>query len=399
MLAAGQVRLGQPFNSAPEATPAFAQADMRMFTRSDPPRWNRLLASRWDSQHYIGTLLRGYSLCPPEDLRNADLRSKLTHCGFNFYPGYSAAGWAVSQVTGMPADYALFALSLGSSFAFAFLFTSPAIVTALGLLRTYLALFFFATFVTSFALVTNQTEPCVLFSIVGAFIALRRKYYLLGAVLAGTAGAMRVTGGAVGAAYFIALLVETWNNADSRSKRWLRLLVAAPISQWGQLAVMGYFFVRYSDPLLYVHAHSQAYAHDVSLLDALLPSAKVVLRSLTSGHHEGIFIAANLLWLALGLRRALRGFSWSGRAYWLVLSGLCIGISMLGSAGLSFAGMNRYWLMVLPLFFSLATVMARHPIAAALWTVFTLWHYWNVDLCVYLAQWESASLCPIGYVP
>lgn len=370
-----------------------------MVSRDVPTNWDRLLASRWDSQHYISALMRGYSLCPEQDLRGAELRSKLTRCGFNFYPGYSALGWLVSSLTGAPPDFALFGISILASFVFLFLFTSPVVVAALGLRRTFLSVIFFSTFVTSFALVTNQTEPVVLACIVGAFVALRRRYYLLGAVIAGMAGGMRVTGCAVGAAYFMALLIETWKSSEPGLRRWLRLAIAAPLSQWGQLAIFTYFFERYADPLLYVHAHSQAYAHGVSLLDALLPSAKVVLRSITSGHHEGVFIAANLLWLALGLRRALRGFTPSGRAYWIVLSALCIGISMVGSAGLSFAGMNRYWLMVLPLFFSLAVIMARRPVAAVLWMTFSLWHLWNIDLCVYLAQWNSAALCPVGYVP
>ena len=48
--------------------------------------------------------------------------------------------------------------------------------------------------------------------------------------------------------------------------------------------------------------------------------------------------------------------------------------------------MDRYWLLILPLFFAMAQVLRRAPAALVLWLALSSWAYWNIDLCDYVAQ-------------
>ncbi len=392
LIAADRMQL--PWNREPESPPAFDYPD-----QPAPSHWNRVVVSRWDSQHYIDILERGYSRCPPEDLRGAQLKPYMLRCGFNFYPGYAFVGRLVKLATGLPADYALLAVALVASFLFLFWWTGPTITERLGVGTTYLSIFLFNVFTSGYVLTTIQTEALTLVAALGAFVCLRRKWWLAGAAVAGLGGAMRVTGGSIGAAYGIALFAHALLSKSERPLvRWGRLAIAAPLCGWGQLAIFAYFFLKYKDPLLYVHAHGQAYSHGVHLLDAVLPSPAVVGQSLV-GLHEGLWIGMSFLWMSLGMRQALAKFDTIERVYWCALSALVIGIGLVGSAGLAYAGMNRYWLLVLPLFFSMAVALRRRPAAIALWTVFSLWHYWNVDLCVFVAQWETPRFCNMSSTP
>src|SRR5262245_37338068 len=45
----GWSRFGLPFNRAPGEAPAFRNPA----AEESPPRWNRLVIARWDSEHYI----------------------------------------------------------------------------------------------------------------------------------------------------------------------------------------------------------------------------------------------------------------------------------------------------------------------------------------------------------
>src|SRR5262249_49578325 len=65
---AGQDRLNLPFNSAPGQAPYFVNPDARATVGypREPARWSRLIVSRWDAQHYIGTSVRGVTACPTD---------------------------------------------------------------------------------------------------------------------------------------------------------------------------------------------------------------------------------------------------------------------------------------------------------------------------------------------
>src|SRR5262249_14012925 len=163
-------------------------------------------------------------------------------------PGYPVLGRLVSSATGLPADYALLALSLVSSLLFLFLWTDPIIVKALGLKATYVSLVAFNAFPTAFALVTLQTEPCALLFTLGAFLAFARRHNWLAALLAGAAGGMRISGAATGVALALALVTRLVTERPHRTRAWVSGLAAGAASSWGLLGIMGYHFWRFKDP-------------------------------------------------------------------------------------------------------------------------------------------------------
>ena len=148
-----------------------------------------LIVSRWDSQHYQHIALRAYGLCPAEDLRDAKLAPMTPRCAFNFYPGYPLLGRIVMKLTGAPADYALFGVSLAASLLFLYLYTGPELTRRLGIVETYLSLLLMSAFATGFMLVMLQTEPVTLLSMFGGFVLFSRGRILLGALVIGAAGA------------------------------------------------------------------------------------------------------------------------------------------------------------------------------------------------------------------
>jgi hypothetical protein len=339
--------------------------------------------------------LRSYSLCPPEDLRDAKLPPMTARCGFNFYPGYPLLGRLVMKLTGAPVDYALFGVSLVASFVFLYLFTGPELMRRLGVVETYLSLLLMNVFTTGFTLVTLQTEPVTLLAMLGGFVLFSRGHVLLGALVVGAAGAFRVTGASLGVAYTLAVLVkELGERKAGRRIKWFSLLLTGPLSVWGQLAIFGYFYFKYNDPLLYVHTHSQVYGHEVSIARALLPEARTIAHALTYNSREAIFMAGAALWLALGSRAALRGFPPAERTFWILSLLGALGIAFVGSAGIGYAGMNRYLFIALPLFFSMAVVLRRRPWALVVWLVVSGWSYWNLDLPYYLADRGGERLVP-----
>lgn len=387
--AAGQERVKLPFDNAPTMGVTLPLKESLV-----PTAWDRLLVSRWDAQHYIDLELRGYSACPPEDLRHAQFKHAFPRCAFGFYPGYAWIGALIRDVIPqLSADYALFYVSLLASIAFMFLWTGPAIASRLGIGTTYVSLLLMNAYVTGFTLVTVQTEPMTLLCTVAAFVLLRRRWYFLGALVAGLTSSIRITGLAVGGAFAAAVLVEEYRRGS-----WRRALESAwvvPFSAWGQIALSMYFKHRYHDPLLYLHAHSQEYDDNTSITTLLWPPAHSVMLSITRGMHEGLFVASAALFLALGLREALKKFPASERTYWIVLTTLALGVALVGSGGRYFIGMNRYFLVVPPLFFAMAMVLRSKPMALGVWLVLSIWHYWNVDLCVYVSQWSALRVCQL----
>ena len=194
---------------------------------------------------------------------------------------------------------------------------------------------------------------------------------------------MRITALATGLAYAAALIALTiWERPQAVAAR-VRRGVELLLSGWGVLTLLVYYWIRFGDPLIYLHAHSQAFKHEASLAALLPPAADKVALSLAHPLHEGVWLAAALLWFGLGHKPALTRFAPAERVFLYALFAACVGIAAYGSIGLGFAGMNRYLLLCLPLFFAIAALTARQPVVLALWLALSGWHYWNADLCEY----------------
>jgi hypothetical protein len=374
----GASRFGAPFDAAPDAPPAFRNpaAD------GAPEHWNRLIVSRWDAGQYISLGLRGYEYCPARD-PSGHVPAASAVCNLAFYPTYGLLGRWLGAVTRLPIDLALFAISLVSAFVFLFLWTGPALTRRLGVIETYLALLLLNAFTTGFSLVSVQTEPLTLALTMGAFVAFTRRSWLLAGFLAGAASAMRITGVATGAACGLALIFDAWSNRPTSRREWAERVAAIALCAWGGAALMGYHLYRFGDALAYVHTHSAAFKHEVSLRNLLQPRPEWLIHAMEQPLHEGVWLVLGVLWFLLGHRAALRRFPPSERAFWYALYWVTVGIASLGQVAIWFQGMNRYLLLALPLFFAMANLLRSRPAALAFWLIVSTWHYWQVDICTY----------------
>jgi hypothetical protein len=370
-------RFNAKFNAAPGSPPHFQNP------ASDwaPRNWDRLIVSRWDSGNYIELGLRGYQYCPPP---GPTLPVHAPGCNLAFYPTYGLVGRYVAKGTGLPIDFALWGISLVSSFLFLFLWTGKDLTSRLGVAETYLALLFFNAYTTGYCLVMVQTEPLTLVLALGAFVAFARRHRPLGAALAGAASGVRITGIAIGFAFAAGLWVELLRQRPRSLWPWLRAALLTLLAVWGQLALMAYHAHRFGDPLTYIHAHGILFHHEHVGLGALLPpDPDRIEQSIDFPLHEGLWLAAALLWFVQGHREALRRFPQGEQAFWYVSYFATVGIATVGMMPVALAGMSRYLLLALPMFFAMAAVMRPRPLLALVWLSMTAWHYWNIDICTY----------------
>lgn len=383
MTRVGHDRFDYKFNADPDHAPLFFHPE----SDAKPDRWDRLLASRWDAQHYQAIALRGYSTCKQKwELQSGEYPDDTRTCELAFYPTYGWLGALVMKVAHLPVDYALFYLSLGASFLFLVMWTSRPMVEALGLGMTYLSLLLLNVFDTGYTLVTVQTEPCVLALTLGAFLCLHRRWLLVGAILAGATTAVRISGVATGFAFCAALLVLTLREHPRPRCVWLWRAALMAVSGWGIMALMAYYWHRFGDPLIYAHAHERAFRHHPSLTKIFIPDGRLLIQSIWAEPNEGVILAAGLLWFALGHRKGLVGFAVEGQAFFYVLFFGIVGICMYGSVEYAYGGNSRYLITVLPLFFAMAGMMRRRPVVLALWLFMSVMHYYHGNLCFYVGQ-------------
>ena len=269
----GRERFGYEFNTAPGNAPAFTQPAVEAAPRS----WDRLVVSRWDSQHYIALALRSLDSCKDRShLVAGHFPDEDNACELNFYPTYGWLGrWLVSVVH-VPIDYALLGISLAASFLLILMWTGAAVVEAIGVGGAYLSLLLLNLFPWGFSLATVQTEPCMMALTFGAFVCLRKRRLLLGALLAGASSAIRVTGVAASFAFVAALLVLTLREHPRPRPVWAWRAALMALSGWGIVALMTYFAVRFGDPLIYSHAHGRAYHHSPGLLRIFFPDGRLL---------------------------------------------------------------------------------------------------------------------------
>ncbi len=357
-----------------------------------PANWPRMVVSRWDAQHYIELGLRGYKYCRQKgQFRSGEYPDDDETCQLGFFPTYGLLGRAVVAVTHMPLDYALFGLSLVASFAFFLLWTSKEMVAGLGVANTYLSLLLLNLFTTGFTFVTVQTEPIVMALTLATFITLRKRWFLASALLAGAASAVRVTGVTAGFAFCIALLVITLRESPRPSRVWAWRAFLMALSGSGLMVLMGYYAWRFGDPFMYSHAHGRAF-HHVATLAGAIPQGRLLIQSIWAEPHDGVILAAALLWFGLGHRKGLAGFSLDGQAFWYALFFTIVGICVLGTAANAYGGCSRYMLTVYPLFFAMAGQMRRRPVLLAVWLVMTSAHYYNGSMCMYVGQLHPQRL-------
>jgi hypothetical protein len=385
----GKERFGYDFNEAPALEPMFYNAK----TDAAPNNWSRLVVSRWDAQHYIALGMRGYQTCKDKSqLAPGEMPFDNNTCQLNFYPSYGFIGGSLARLLHKPYDYALFGVSLFASFLFLLMWTGKEMVAGLGVGGAYLSLLLLNLFSTGFTLVTVQTEPCVMALTLGAFVCLRKRWFLASALLAGAATSIRISGVATGFAFCVAILVLTYREHPRQKRIWAWRALLMVLSGWGVIALMTYYQVKFGDPLIYAHAHERSYHHEPSLAKVLWPDGRLLMQSIWAEPNDGIILAAALLWFAVGHKDGLVRFPVEAKAFWYALFFGIVGICMTGSVDYAYGGTSRYMVSVLPIFFAMAAVMRRKPAVLILWLFMSAAHYYNGGMCFYVGQLHPARL-------
>lgn len=375
---------GAHFNAAPGSPPAFRDVAHDNY----PQNSRRLLVSRWDAEHYIGLALRGYSQCPHRRLVADDMRGPV--CDAAFYPGYPALGWAVHKLTGAAIDYSLWFVTLTASVIALFLWTDPAIVKAIGVGPTYASLLAFNFFPPSCYLAFVMTDSCAVAGIIGGFVALARRRYVLAALAVGFTGAIRISGVGAEAAYALAIVAWCLTDPPRGSgawRGWIGRAALVPLGAWGSLLVSGYQTWLFHDPLFYVHGHDASFNHKThfSILFEMQPAW--IIHGIDGTLADLVWAGALLLFFLIGHRVALRRFPTPAQVFAYALVTLTYLMSVIATADLyNLQGLSRYVYVVVPAFLAIGVVLRPRPVALFAWLFATAWHSKQVDLCYYLGH-------------
>ncbi|MBS2019634.1 MAG: hypothetical protein JST00_42625 [Deltaproteobacteria bacterium] len=351
--------------------------------------WRRLVVSSWDSGQYIHVGLRGYSRCPGrEDTKKGDLRELIQRCNVNFYPTYGWMAMYLKNVARIPPDWGLFLLATLAGIASVYVMTSRAIVSAIGQVEAVLAVFLLAIYPSAFYFVAIMTESSLLLTSLGAFVLMRERRYLLGALVAGMGTALHFRGTGIGIAFGGAVLLSFLTDSPRTRKEIVTRVLALPASVWGGLAICGYFWWKFNDPLLYPHSGNANRwipgNSDGTPFFSLGASLKLP--------YAGWLIILTVLLCALSLRSVMKEFRPQERLY-MVLYVAFLSTSLFTRAG-DWLGMSRYLFSIFPFYLFMARTFRGRTAALGIWTVLSLAQYWYVELCLFIG-FGAANQCII----
>lgn len=405
--AAGQDRLGLPFNSAPDDRPYYsdpmAYSTVGKTGNRQPHHWSRLIVSRWDSQHYIGFAVRGLSACPehpnddtPRDTMYTDAR--YLQCGLGWQPALGILGGTVSKITGVAEDWSIVWIAILSTILANFLWTAAPFVKRLGNREALGALIAFNAFPSAFHLVAPYTESITMMLALAGFVALADNKWILSGLFVGAATAFRTAAVAYSAAFGLAALFAAYKRRKAGDKKWWKPLTGIPLCGWSMALQMLLLKIYVGDALAYVRArHMYGDNHDYFRVF----SFDFILKGITAQHMDGFVMCGCIAIVSLCVREVVRKIGAAESVFLIVASILGL---MLGGAGLiargdasgGYAGtwgMNRYMLM-LPITFVCAGVLLRKaPVTYLLWIAICMAIYWHVELCSFISQGDM-NVCP-----
>lgn len=384
---AGHSRLGLPFNSAPGQAPVYRNPtapDTIGFPR-EPVHWSRLLVSRWDAQHYIGTAVRGLSACPT-DPHAPDL--DYLECGLGWLPAYGEVGGAVSRTLHIPADYTLMLLSMLALVLINLFWTSEFVVEKLGRTEAWCALLAFNMFPSAFHLVAPYTEGWSIALGLWALVAISKDRWALGGALVGAATALKIAAASWSFGIGAAALWAAWHRRKAGTKGWWRPLLAIPLAGWGQLVEMAALHFAVGDAMAFWRArHAFGDPHDWSRLY----DVQYMIKSFHAQHMDGVILFGVIAILALTARHVLEKFP-SEQAVYLGIASFVTVVFVI-VAPLIYWGINRYLLLCPLAFLGMGYMSRRHTAVLVLWLILCALFYWHVELCSFLAQ-GNKSVCP-----
>jgi hypothetical protein len=327
--------------------------------------------ARWDSGWYYGIAKEGYRYDPHVPQNN-----------IGFYPLYPIVMRAVSTVTRMTLFRAGIAVSLLSLLGALILLASltrewgqpeEAMPTITSLLA----------FPSAFFLATAYTESLFLFATTAALLAARRRRWVA-AGLAGAAACLTRFNG------FLILLPLAWL-AFEEAGRTLRLkrpaIAGLAATAAGALAFPAYLWIRWGDPLLYVHSNTKGWQQGPQPIWLLVGRTfgEFVARlreSLSVGRFSFLMMVGSALLFSL-----LTVIVWRRG---LIAEGLyCASNLLLPLSSGTLSGMHRYVLVLFPCFFVLAESLRRRPALAFGYLVFGIGA--NVILMTRFVHWMFAG--------
>lgn len=156
-------------------------------------------------------------------------------------------------------------------------------------------------FPTSFYLATTYTESLFLLETLIFFLCLKKRWWLLAASIAGLASATRLAGSLLVVSLYLGLLPEL------KTKKQLYLILPLAIS--GLLMYMFYLWIKFGDPLMFVHVQSMFATGRTNGQIILLP--QVLYRYLR------IFATVPLS-SSLGMRAVFEFLTFICSAIWLI---------------------------------------------------------------------------------
>ena len=383
---AGHKRLHRPFNYSPDEPPAFKNPDAIVLGGypREPQHWSRLIASRWDSQVYIGFALRGLKACPSKKAQPW----RYMQCGLAWMPAFGMLGGNIADVFHLPADYTLLFIAVLAAIFVNFFWTSRTITDRIGLFEAYATLLAFNCYPSAFYMVAPYTESLTLALVFGGVWMMEKDRWVLASVLVGAASSLRATALAFSASFGLAILVTAWFRRREKRPDWWKPLLGIPLCAWGLIATFVMFKLWVGDALAYVHAR-QAFG-DSKVFSRLLDPTWY-LKGFTSQHMDSVMMFGMVALVALAGREALKKFPREIAVFLIAasVSGLLLVIPTVHE----YWGINRY-LLFFPIGFLAAGVTARRwPWLFVLWLVLCTWMYWHVELCSFVAH-GNPNICP-----
>lgn len=384
---AGHSRLGVEFDSTPDEAPYFSDPDApaTLGYPRQPHRWSRLVVSRLDAQHYIGTAERGLSACPTDP---SAPDSAYLECGLGWLPAWGTIGGVVADATHMASDKALMLLSIVAALALNLLWTSPVLVKRLGRRVVWATLIGFNVYPAAFYLVTPYAEAATLAFAIGGFVALASERWLLAALLVGASTAFATPALAFSIALGCALLVAAYQRREQKLDQWWRPLLGLPLVAWGQLATMLVLQIVVGDWSAFLRArHAFGATHQWGRLF----DVSYYVKGLAGQDMDVVFLLAFVTIIALTARDVLAKFTRVENVFLVVATGLTI---ILGIVAVPhYWGITRYLMLCPMAFFGIGLMARKYTVLFVLWCVLCLAFYWHVDLCGYITQGNS-TVCP-----
>ncbi|MBV8757907.1 MAG: hypothetical protein JO257_11545 [Deltaproteobacteria bacterium] len=384
---AGHVRLGLPFDSAPGEAPAFYDIHApatRGYPRQ-PQHWSRLVLSRWDAQHYIGTATRGLTACP--DNPNVPDGAFLD-CGLGWLPGYGKAGGVLAGITGIAPDFALVLISLIAAFLINFMLTAPFVMDRFGRFESYAALLALNLFPTAFYLVTPYAEAATLALGIGAWWAIAKERWVIAGALIGAATALKAQAAVFALGGGLAMAYVAYLGWRAKTPRWWRPLLGAPLCIWGQLATVMMLKIATGDFTAFFRAR-KAFG-DVQHWHRIVEPMNYV-RGFHAQHLDMVMFTGVLVVMLLTLREVIAKLPRPEAIYIVTISFATLPLAIV--APLHWWGMNRYLLMCVLAFLGAGQLARRQLAFFTLWLLLCVGFYWHVELCSYVAQGDP-QVCP-----